>query len=163
LPFLALAPILLYLSEHPLSEDFMRTLFGLPFLAMTLMFATLAQAKLSDRQAMKCISQDRQSQSRFLDLEQAYEMRSVSAKDFYKVFDKAANCPQLKKNISKLHGDMIARLPTPQNRSSIFKGNSGSDDFSGAAAPSFPVAPSSTPSTPATPGFPDDSDLSFLE
>jgi hypothetical protein len=86
-------------------------------LFLTILFAgALSHAKLNDRQSMKCINADRPTQSALRDLEQAYEMRSISAKVFFQAFDKANTCPQLRKNLQKLHGDMLARLPVPQSK-----------------------------------------------
>jgi hypothetical protein len=75
--------------------------------------SVMAHAKLSDRQAMKCLSQDRNAESAFSDLEQAYGMRLVTAKDFFDVIDKASDCSQLKKNVKKLRADMVSRFPDP--------------------------------------------------
>ncbi len=116
------------------------------FLTFFVMLASSfsAQAKLNDNQVMKCIYQHRQTQVAFLDLEQAYEMRSVSAKDFFQAIDNAPSCPQLRKNIKRLHGTMISRLQVPQSK------------------PTSVSAPS-TPAIPSTPSISDDSGDLFLE
>ncbi|MBC7371516.1 MAG: hypothetical protein H7326_08125 [Bdellovibrionaceae bacterium] len=107
-----------------------------------------AEAKLTDSAAMNCISRDKVTRSAFLDLEQAYEMRSVSAKDFFQAFDKSRSCPALRKNLQKLHGDMIARMPTPPTKAPRFEA------FSPSAEPSALSAPSN---------FADDATSTFFE
>ncbi|MBK9321914.1 MAG: hypothetical protein IPM97_02960 [Bdellovibrionaceae bacterium] len=101
------------------------------FLTFFMMFACsfVVQAKLNDTQAMKCIYQHRQTQVAFLDLEQAYEMRSVSAKDFFQAIDNAPNCSQLRKNLKKLHGTLISQLQVRQGK------------FSSDSTPPTPSAP----------------------
>jgi len=128
-------------SEKEGLEDLMKTL----LLALILAFATApsAFAKLSDRQAMKCIDTDALAKSAFQDLQAAYEMRMVSAKDFFNVMDKASNCPQLKKDIKKLQASAMAQFPAPPKggvgrfRGSTAGGNTGAN----------PLPPSSSPST----------------
>ena len=101
-----------------------------------------SHAKMSDKVAMKCISADKPTRIAFLDLEQAYEMRSVTAKDFVQVFSNASTCPQLRKNLNKLHGDMIAKLPARTNKSTL-DFSSGSPQSSGdSVSPNYPSAPS---------------------
>ncbi|RYZ86627.1 MAG: hypothetical protein EOP06_14130 [Proteobacteria bacterium] len=100
---------------------------------------------------MKCIRQDKASQAAFLDLEQGYEMRSVRAKDFVAVFEKARNCEQLRKNVQKLHGTMIASLPTAANKPTSSLGTQESlaeslmpmPSPAGQSQPYFPPAPGS--------------------
>lgn len=70
-----------------------------------------AKAKLSDQQSMKCIDSDNLTKSAFQDLQAAYEMRLLTAKDFFKVMEKPASCPQLKKDLKKLHSTALASLP----------------------------------------------------
>lgn len=98
----------------------MKKLFIAPVLWGLFLSGSLSQAKLNDQQIMNCISQDKQAQSALLDLEQAYEMRSVSAKDFFQAFDKAENCSKLKKNLQKLHADLLSTLRTPQEKAPSF-------------------------------------------
>jgi hypothetical protein len=150
--FKSLALILLHRCQDIVGGP-MKKLLVLPLILMTLMIGKTSFAKLSDDSAMKCISGDKQTRSSFLDLEQAYEMRSVSAKDFFQAFDKSVNCPQLRKNLNKLHVDMIAKLPTPQSRE-----NKTSLDFVGSAPSSVP-----SPTAPAFPSNADDGFPAFLE
>jgi hypothetical protein len=111
---------------------------------------------LSNRQTMKCIDTDKLTKSAFSDLQAAYEMRLVTAKDFYEVMDKAPNCPQLRKDLKKLQASAIAQFP--QSKGSLGRSR-------GYAAPS---SPSSSPhgAYEPPPNFskmpvPDTSDLSF--
>jgi len=96
---------------------------------------TLSHAKLSDTASMKCISQDKGTRSALWDLEQAYEMRSISAKNFFRAFDKAETCQQLRKNLHKLHGEMISRLPTPVPKAPNFEALSPNTESVESAAP----------------------------
>ncbi|WP_413290518.1 hypothetical protein [Bdellovibrio sp. HCB337] len=91
--------------------------------AYALIFASpWTHAKLSDRQAMKCIDGDKATQSAFQDLQAAFEMRMVTAKDFLKVMDKPASCPQLRKDLKKLHTTALAQLPQSKSAKSHTSG-----------------------------------------
>lgn len=81
-------------------------------LVIALIFAFPASfAKLSDRQSMKCIDTDRLTKSVFQDLQTAYDMRLVTAKNFFQVMDMAPSCPQLRKDLKKLHASAISQFP----------------------------------------------------
>jgi len=86
----------------------------------------VAQAKLSDQQSMKCIDGDRQTKSAFQDLQAAYEMRLVTAKDFFKVMEKPSNCPQLRKDLKKLHASAVSTFPRAKSATRLDSGMSGS-------------------------------------
>lgn len=92
----------------------------------------VAQAKLSDQQSMKCIDGDRQTKSAFQDLQAAYEMRLVTAKDFFKVMEKPSNCPQLRKDLKKLHASAVSTFPRAKSATRLDSGFSsgGSADSS---------------------------------
>lgn len=80
---------------------------------LSIFAASISYAKLNSRQAMNCIDADAPTKSVFQDLQAAYEMRMVTAKDFFQVMDKAPNCPKLKGDLKKLHSAMMAQLPPP--------------------------------------------------
>src|ERR1700687_2413725 len=81
---------------------------------LTVLLAGLsAHARLNDQQAIKCIEKDAVAARSFHDLETAYEMRMVDAKDFLKVLKSPASCPELKKSVNKLHTSMMAKIPDP--------------------------------------------------
>ena len=128
-------------------------------------WSLLSEAKLSDNAAMKCISGDKVTRSAFLDLEQAYEMRSVSAKDFFQAFEKAPSCPSLRKNLQKLRTDLIARMPTPSLKAPRFESMAPAENEM--APPG--IAPGNTPgntsgNTPGnTQGFAEDPESAFFE
>lgn len=92
----------------------------------------MAQAKLTDQQSMKCIDGDKQTKSAFQDLQAAYEMRLVTAKDFFKVMEKPASCPQLRKDLKKLHASAISTFPRAKSATRLDSGN-GMSDFGGGA------------------------------
>lgn len=130
-------------------------------LSVLMFTGAMAHAKLSDAQSMKCIDGDRQTKSAFQDLQAAYEMRLVTAKDFFKVMEKPANCPQLRKDLKKLHATAIASFPraksAPHADSGFSGGNSG---FATPSAPSFhndamPPAPDFGDFPPPPPPMPD--------
>lgn len=107
-------------------------------LVAALFFASpLSYAKLSDSQAMKCIDGDKLTKSAFQDLQAAYEMRMVTAKDFFKVLEKPTSCPQLRKDLKKLQATAVAQFPqskTAKSHSSAGIGG-GSDFYSPAPTP----------------------------
>jgi len=115
---------------------------------------SFSHAKLSNRQTMKCIDADKLTKSAFLDLQAAYEMRLVTAKDFFQVMDKAPNCPQLRKDLKKLQVSAISQFPQSKGslgRSSGY-GNSTPQQGGYEAPPTFSRPPIHEPA---------DADLSF--
>jgi len=106
----------------------------------------VAQAKLTDQQSMKCIDSDRKTKSAFQDLQAAYEMRLLTAKDFFKVMEKPASCPQLKKDLSKLHASAVATFPKAKS-ATRFDANSSN------LGPVAPEMPSFNGDFPAPPDF----------
>ena len=73
----------------------MRSLLVMALILVSGVFgSTVAHGKLSDQQSVKCIDSDRLTKSAFQDIQAAYEMRLVTAKDFFQVMDKAPSCPQ---------------------------------------------------------------------
>lgn len=114
---------------------------------LVLVSSAMAQAKLSDHQSMKCIDSDLPSKSAFQDLQAAYAMRLVSAKDFFKVMDKPTNCPQLRKDLKKLHASAVGAFPraksaTRLDNSNVDAGSNyapGAEDFSAFPPPPTPL------------------------
>jgi len=117
---------------------------------------SFSHAKLSNRQTMKCIDADKLTKSAFLDLQAAYEMRLVTAKDFFQVMDKAPNCPQLRKDLKKLQASAISQFP----RSKRSLGRSSSHGKPSSPSGAY-EAPPSFESRPTVPDLGNDSDLSF--
>ncbi|HEY8270917.1 MAG TPA: hypothetical protein VIG33_08505 [Pseudobdellovibrionaceae bacterium] len=109
------------------------------FCLSLILISGVAQAKLSDQQSMKCINADKLTHLEFQDLQAAYDMRLVSAKDFFRVMD-APNCAQLKKDLKKLHGSALAAFP--QTKLSFHSHKSGSDsDFAESHTPQLGAPP----------------------
>lgn len=108
-----------------------------------------AQAKLSDQQSMKCIDTDGQTKSAFQDLQAAYEMRLVTAKDFFKVMEKPSSCPQLRKDLKKLHASAVSTFPRAKTATRLDSG------FGGYNAPSAPSVPNFRNDGPPAPDFGD--------
>lgn len=118
---------------------------------MVVLFSAVGtQAKLSDHQTMKCIDSDTPSRSAFQDLQAAYEMRLISAKDFFKVMDKPANCPQLRKDLKKLHASAVGAFPRVKSATRMethlgagfdvgSNGAPDSEDFSAFPPPPMPL------------------------
>ncbi len=102
----------------------MKKLFGL----LLMLVSIVAQGKLSDQQSMRCINADKSTRSVFQDLQAAYEMRIVTAKDFFRAMDKAASCPQLRKDLKKLHASAVSSFPSAPM--SAMPESDSSDDFS---------------------------------
>lgn len=118
-----------------------------------------AQAKLSDQQSMKCIDSDQLTKSAFQDLQAAYEMRLVTAKDFFKVMEKPSNCPQLRKDLKKLHASAVATFPRAKSATRLDPmGGYGSQNNS-APTPNFqtdgPPVPDFGDFPPPPPPMPD--------
>ncbi len=135
---------------------------GMLLSALTFVGA-VAHAKLSDIQSMKCIDGDSQTRSAFQDIQAAYEMRLVTAKDFFKVMEKPDNCPQLRKDLKKLHTSAIASFPRAKVAPRMESGFSGQNSgFGPSPAPSLhgggmPPAPDfgDFPPPPPSPPMPD--------
>lgn len=129
------------------------------FMVIVVMLSgALAQAKLSDQQSMKCIDSDRLTKSAFQDLQAAYEMRLVTAKDFFKVMEKPASCPQLKKDLKKLHASAVSSFPRAKQATRLDSsgyGNSNNSYSAGPAAPGMPPVPSFNNDGPPAPEFGD--------
>lgn len=110
--------------------------------------SVVAQGKLSDQQSMKCINADESTKSVFQDLQAAYEMRLVTAKDFFQVMDKAPGCSQLKKDLKKLHASAVNTFPQTKSASRPSHGMGSDSDFGenqdlGVRAPLPPPMPES--------------------
>ena len=113
-----------------------------------------SQAKMTDQQQMKCISKDKQANSVFLDLEEAYEARMISAKDFFQTMDSAAGCPQLKKGLQKLHSSLISKLhPSTDIHPSYESSGSAPSSMSFDPPPPNFDPPPPFPDSPGGPGF----------
>lgn len=124
------------------------------FLVLTVLFIGMgAQAKLKDHEVMKCIDGDKPTRSIFQDLQAAYEMRIVSAKDFFDVMDKAKGCPQLKRDLKKLQARAISQFSAPKRPSRDTEMNNHSFENT----ESVP-APAATGNIPAFPPPPPDFD-----
>ncbi|MGZ3744436.1 MAG: hypothetical protein ACXWRE_02750 [Pseudobdellovibrionaceae bacterium] len=113
---------------------------------LLILSSVTTHAKLSDQQSMKCIDGDKLTQSVFQDLQAAYEMRIVTAKDFFQVMEKPSNCPQLRKDLKKLHSSALAALPQTKSGFRPSKTSSGSDF--GENHHSFVPSPPSPPPPP---------------
>jgi hypothetical protein len=120
-------------------------------LAALTLSGALAQAKLSDVQSMKCIDGDKQTKSVFQDLQAAYEMRLVTAKDFFKVMEKPSTCPQLRTDLKKLHASAVSAFPRTKSATRL-------DSFEGGSSGGFGSSSGggydSAPATPDFGGFP---------
>lgn len=128
------------------------------FMVIVVMLSgVLAQAKLSDQQSMKCIDSDRLTKSAFQDLQAAYEMRLVTAKDFFKVMEKPTSCPQLKKDLKKLHASAVSSFPRAKQATRLDSSGYGNNSYSngGPAAPGMPPVPSFRNDGPPAPEFGD--------
>lgn len=97
------------------------------FLVLFIVGSGSAQAKLNDQQSMKCIDGDKLSHLAFQDLQAAYEMRLVSAKDFLKVMEAPLSCPQLREDLKKLQASAFSAFPQGKPPFRPGKANSVSD------------------------------------
>jgi hypothetical protein len=134
-----------------------RTLVHLVVLSAGLLGASDSKAltgatKMSNRQAMECIYGDKTTQSAFQDLQAAYELRKIEAKEFFTTLDTAKNCPQLKKNLQKLRQTTVAQFPTTPVRPSA-GASAGSSSASSATPSSTPGAAIFPPDVSGSTGF----------
>jgi hypothetical protein len=81
------------------------------FMCVAISGSTVVFAKLNSQQTGKCIYSDKTTESAFQDLQAAYGLRLIEAKDFFQSMDKAKNCAELKKNLQKLRRDTVALMP----------------------------------------------------
>lgn len=101
------------------------------FFFFLVLVSGVARGKLNDQQSMKCINADEPTKSVFQDLQAAYEMRLVTAKDFFQVMDKAPSCPQLRKDLKKLQASAVASFPQSKSAAHAPRKSAYDGDFGG--------------------------------